>query len=107
MPARFVEVTNPLEAARKSGSLEYVTSQINWDGSTWTNFNFSLYGMTNTTNMNTTLSRWTTVASRVEAPTGVARVCLCAAVVFWVVQRALVYWAARRAVKAFGHAHSE
>jgi len=101
MPARFLEVANPLEAARKSGSLTYVTSHLSWEL-----FNISsLFVPSNRTN--STLSRVAGVAANVRPPSGLAKACLIVGVAVYVLQQVLLHWMAKRQVAAHGHAHRE
>ena len=101
MPARFLEVTNPLEAARKSGSLTYMASHISWD-----NLNMpSLLPANGTTN--STLSRFANVAYKIHPPQGLAKTCLILGGAIYLLQAVLLHWVAKREVAAHGHAHRE
>ena len=104
MPARFLEVANPLEAARKSGSLSYVTSQISQ--LSWERFNFSSLVLANN-GTNFTLFEAADVLRRVPQPSGLAKACLIVGVTVYVLQLALIHWVAKRHVAAHGHAHRE
>ena len=104
MPARFLEVANPLEAARKSGSLTYVTSQISWERFNLSSLS-SLFVPSNQTN--STLSRVAGVAANVHRPSGLAQACLIIGGVIYVLQTVLLHWMAKRQVAAHGHAHRD
>lgn len=103
MPARFVEVTNPLEAARKSGSLSYVTG-LGWDRNPLHNINFTFY---NTSTNNATLQRLHQVFQRASLPTGLSRALLFFAVFVYVLEYGLVRYQTRRAVARFGRSHQD
>ena len=110
MPARFVEVTNPLEAARKSGSLTYVTDRLSWNVSSWNPLD--LAGLSNFTMPN--LSTNTSAAQRVmhvitnlALPTGPARALIVSAITLLMLQRLYLFWLARKAVATYGHAQRE
>ena len=94
MPVRFVEVTNPLEVARKS-------SQLSWD-----NFNISSFlPIRNATN--STLSRVGTAASNIRRPGGLAQACLLVGFSLYALHFLLLHWVAKRQVALHGHAHRE
>lgn len=102
MPARFVEVTTPLnlaEAARKTDPLSVLSS----------------IGIGRLAGLNFTEGFYTSVAGGAGAgfapelrpPEGTARALLVTACVLWVLRVALLRSATRRAVSEFGHAHHE
>ena len=110
MPTRFVEVTNPLEAARKSGSLSYVTDRLTWNVSSWNPLD--LTGLNNFTAnsiaSNTTIvQRVLELSSRLSLPTGLARTLMLVGALLLMLQKAYLFWLARKAVAAYGNAHSE
>ena len=110
MPARFVEVTNPLEAARKSGSISYVTEKLTLNASNWNPFGFfTLPNMTmNSASNHTSIAQrlWHTT-NNLSPPTGVARTLISTAVLLLLLQKIYLFWLARKAVKAYGHATGE
>lgn len=110
MPARFVEVTNPLEAARKSGSLSYVTDRLTLNVSGWNPFNFTGFANMTIDSFSTNTSivqRVLHAANNLSLPTGIARALILAAITLLLLQKLYLFWLARKAVAAYGHAHSE
>tara|TARA_B110000008_G_C16876835_1_gene527179 strand:- start:668 stop:979 length:312 start_codon:yes stop_codon:yes gene_type:complete len=103
MPARFVEVTNPLEAARKSGSLSYVTG-LGWDKNPLHNLNFTFY---NTSTGNATLENIQRVFQRASLPSGLSRALLFFAVFVYVLEKWFVHYQTRRALARFGRSHQD
>lgn len=113
MPARFVEVTNPIHAARNSDPLAYVHT-ISWNVSAWGTDAFANWvgagnstNSTNSTSFGVSLSRAAAVLSKTSAPGGPARWALYTALVLMVVRWALLQRATRRVVSEYGHAHAE
>ena len=110
MPARFVEVTNPLEAARKSGSLAYVTDRLSWNVSSWNPLDLtSLSNMTigNFSTNTYAAQRVVQAVTNLSLTTGPARTLILSAVALLLLRRVYLFWFARKAVAAYGHAHSE
>ena len=112
MPARFVEVTNPIHVARNSDPLAYVqTMKLNvsaWGTSafeSWVGSNSS--NATNSSSFGESVSRAAAVLSKTRAPEGPARWTLYAALVLVVVRWLLLRRATRRVVAEYGHAHVE
>ena len=101
MPLRFVEVADPIGAARKSDPLSYLPNLTrHTDGwfSYWSNLSDSTF---------TNASRVGDALLHARAPEGVAKYLLVGAVLLVVVRCILVRVAARRALAQYGHAHAE
>ena len=108
MPARFVEVTNPIHTARNADPLAYV------HGVNWTNWAAGAFGgwtgagnASNASSAGASFARAANVLSGVCAPEGAARWALCAAAVLWAIRWLLLRRAARHVVSQYGHAHAE
>tara|TARA_S200000501_G_scaffold344319_1_gene355987 strand:- start:536 stop:877 length:342 start_codon:yes stop_codon:yes gene_type:complete len=113
MPARFVEITNPIHVARNTDPLAYVQT-MKWDISAWGASTLDGWvGSTNTTNTTNSfalaslLTRATVVLSKVQPPQGLALWALCTAVALVLLRCALLRRATRRVVLEYGHAHAE
>jgi len=101
MPQRFVEVADPIGAARKSDPLSYLPNlTLHADGwlSSWTNLSGSTF---------TNASRVGDAFLHARAPSGVAKYLLLGAVLLVVMRYVLVRMATRRALAEYGHAHTE
>ena len=114
MPARFVEVSSPIHAARNSDPLGYVQT-MKWNVSAWGASTFDSWvgtgNETNSSSFGSSIARastvLSTVLSTVAAPTGPARWALYAAVLLIIIRWVLLRRATRRVVSEYGHAHAE
>ena len=100
MPQRFVEIADPIGAARKSDPLSYLPNLTLTDGwlSSWGNLSDSTF---------TNASRVGDALLHARAPEGVAKYLLLGAVLLVVMRYVLVRVATRRALAEYGHAHAE
>ena len=110
MPARFVEITNPIHVARNTDPLAYVQT-MKWDVSAWGASTLdgwvSSINTTNSSALASSLTRATGVLSRVKPPQGRALWALCMAAALLLLRCALLRRATRRVVLEYGHAHAE
>lgn len=110
MPARFVEVTNLADVARKSDALSFLPS-VHVNTSAWTAW---LHGTGANTISNGTNSTHTTLGARVltavghvQAPAGPSKCLLVIAATLLLLHTVLMRIATRRALRQYGHAHTE
>ena len=112
MPARFVEVTNPIHVARNSDPLSYVPT-VKWNVSAWGDAALEAWEGTwagedaNSTSslLRVSASRVASVLARVRAPQGPALWAFGAALVLLLLRAILLRRATRRVVSQYGHAH--
>lgn len=108
MPSRFVEVTNPLEAARKTGNAAYVLSQTSFNFSVWPDFSFDVNGTDpNATSTSQRIASALARLPRLSLPSGNAAIMMSVGLVLMLVYWVLIYVETRRSVQRYGHAHAE